>query len=100
MPNNSNDEKLENVKKMYANEFPRSSLQFSAPIEHCDIIITSINDVAQVYKMRLGLMDIKMRLNHSLPIIVNNMTHLRNRFYIIKGNVNRGVKLTEEDIFR
>ncbi len=92
-------EKLVDIKDYYSNQFLKSILQFDAPINHCNEILNAINEILIIYKMRANLMDIKLRISHNLPIMFNNMIHLRNRFYILKGNVNRGIKIDEENLF-
>ena len=91
-------EALLKVKQAYSGEF-KITTQFDVPILHCEELTKLLNEILYLYKIRASSTDLKLRFQNSLPKIVSNMASLKNRFYIIKGNVSRTKKLDEEDIF-
>lgn len=91
-------ESLAKVRNSYSGGF-KVTTQFDAPVSHCDEIVKLLNEILYLYKIRASPSDIKMRFQNSMPKLIANMNSLRNRFYIIKGNVSRTNKLDEDDIF-
>ncbi len=75
------------------------SLQFDSPITHTTNIIKLLQELQQVYKMYAPFGDIKMKLGYNMPKLNQEISHLRNRFMILKGNLTRQKKFDEEESF-
>ena len=87
---------LVKIKNSYGNSF-KMTTQFDAPLAHCDEIHKLLNELLYLYKIRANSIDLKLKFNNNIPKIMNNFNSLRNRFYIVKGNVSRTNKVDEED---
>ncbi len=92
-------ERLVKIKTSYVGSF-KTATQFDTTISHCDQINKELSEILYLYKIRANPLDIKMKMQYTMPQIMLNMNSLRNRFYIVKGNVTRGRQEEEDWLFK
>jgi len=87
-------EMLEKIKSEYIVDY-KMTKQFDAPIYHCIELYKLVNEIFQLYKTRASFTDLSLKLHHNMPKINDNMSSLKNRFYILKNNLNRGIEMDD-----
>ncbi len=95
---NNLKEVLTKIRNEYAGDF-KTTTQFDMPVKHCDELHKALSDLLYLYKIRASPIDIKIKMQHTMPLVMNNMSSLKNRFFIVKGNITRGKQIDEEDLF-
>ncbi len=89
-------EAVSKIRENHVGDF-KTSTNFDLALRYCNDINKILNDMITMYKMRFGYMDIKLKLQYAMPQLSQNLTHLRNRFGIIKGQITRKRFEYEED---
>ena len=52
-----------------------------------------LNNLLYLYKIRAGYIDLKLNLQQNIPRIAENISSLKNRFNILKNNINKGLEI-------
>lgn len=89
---------LTSVKKAHVGDF-KSATQCDAVIGFCNDIIKLLNDLNNMYKARMAYVDIRLKFQYTLPQLIDKLQHLRNRFNIIKGQINNAKVEINDDWF-
>ncbi|GEM_PF-2694741 len=87
---------LKVLKETNAVEF-KSGTQFEAIIVLCDENNKFLEELAKSHKMMLRYGDISLKINQNLPKMQERTKSMRNRFNIIKGQINRAVRSPFDD---
>ena len=87
---------LKLLKTQNATEF-KSETQFDAMKMLCDELAKIFDELAQAYRMRLGYSDVSLKIKHNLPKMQEKIKSFRNRFTIVKNQINQGIKKPFDD---
>jgi len=93
---NSLKEALSSVRDHHVGDF-KSTTQFDAVITMCSDLGKLLSDINTLYKMRSNYVDIRLKIQYSLPQMEEKMKSMRNRFNIIKGQLTKKGYEPEED---
>ncbi len=89
-------ETVTKIKENHIGDF-KTSTNFDFALRYCNDMNKILNEIITLYKMRVSYMDIKLKWQYAMPQLSQNLTHLRNRFGIIKGQISRKKFEYEED---
>ena len=87
-------ELLDKIRQEYYTQF-KVTKQFDAPVYHCSELYKLLSEILYLYKIRANPTDLSLKLNHNMPRINENMASLKNRFIILKNNLNRGLEASD-----
>ncbi|MEK6947814.1 MAG: hypothetical protein AABX19_01080 [Nanoarchaeota archaeon] len=87
--------------KEFKSEYEKAvgpTVQFDFIVKHSNELNKHLSNLNSSYKNKLPFSQISPQLNQSIPEISANLTSLRNRFNILKGNMKR-FKSEDESLF-
>ena len=76
------------IKDKHVGDF-KSTTQFDAVIAHCNDIINLLDSINTMYKIRAGIVDIRLKWQYNMPQILERTKSMRNRLNIIRGQISR-----------